>query len=134
MMKRATILVTTYAYLVLLWSQGSWGTPPEAGSPEAVVAKAIDALNHGRIDEFVSAMHPDSLKEFRTAVLPEIDVGVKRVGAAKLLEGFPGVKTVAALKRSTAEIVCRRHSKKDFRPEHEEIPRQHKDQGLRPRP
>ena len=43
-------------------------------------------------------MHPDSLKEFRAAVSQTIDTGVKRVGEAKLLESFPGVKTMKALK------------------------------------
>ena len=44
------------------------------------------------------AIDPDSLEEFRTAVVATIDEGVKRVGEAKLLESFPGVKTVKALK------------------------------------
>ena len=98
-MKRAVILAIIYAYQLLCLSHWCWAAPPEPGSPEAVVAKAMNAVNHGRINDFVErGMHPDALNEFRAAVLPEIDTGVERIGAAKLLEGFPGVKSVAALK------------------------------------
>ena len=97
-MKRATILATTYAYLVLLGSHAAQAPWPKPGSPEAVVSKAMNAVNHGRIDEFVSAIDPDSLEEFRTAVVETIDEAVKRVGEAKLLESFPGVKSVKGLK------------------------------------
>ena len=57
-MKRAIFLVNAYAYLVLLCSHACSGAAPQPGSPEAVVSKAMDAVNHGRIDEFVSAMRP----------------------------------------------------------------------------
>jgi hypothetical protein len=97
-MKRATFLAITYANLVLLCAGAIRGAPPEPGSPEAVVAKATDAINHGRIDEFVSAMHPDALEELRTAIVGSVDDAVKKVGEAKVLESFPEVKTVAALK------------------------------------
>ncbi len=97
-MKRATILATTYAHLALFWSNASWGAPPQPGSPEAIVSKALNDVNQGRIDEFVSVIDPDSLEEFRAAVVETIDEGVKRVGEAKLLEPFPGVKSVKALK------------------------------------
>jgi hypothetical protein len=97
-MKRATILAMVYAHLVLFWSHACSGAPPKPGSPEAVVSKAMNAVNHGRIDEFVSAIDPDSLEEFRTAVVETIDEAAKRVGEAKLLESFPGVKSVKGLK------------------------------------
>jgi hypothetical protein len=97
-MKRAIFLAITYAYLVLLFPPACRGADPQPGSPEAVVKKAMDAVNHGRIDEFVSAIDPDSLEEFRTAVVATIDEAVNRVGQAKVLESFPGVKTVKALK------------------------------------
>lgn len=98
MMKRAMLLTTTSAYLVLLWSSSIWGAEPQPGSPEAVVSKALDDVNHGRIDEFVGVLDPVSLEEFRTAVVGTIDEGVKRVGEAKILAAFPDVKTVKALK------------------------------------
>ena len=114
-MKRAIFLATTYAPLLLLFPQTGRGAPPQSSSPEAVVSKAIDAVNHGRIDEFVSAMHPESLEEFRTAVVATIDDAVERVGEAKLLESFPGVKTVDGLKaldgpRLFADIIRRKAS------------------------
>ena len=98
MMKRARILATVYAYQVLFWSHASWGAAQQAGSPEAVVGKAMNDVNHGRIDEFVSALDPASLEEIRTAIVASIDEGVKRVGEARVLESFPGVKSVKELK------------------------------------
>jgi hypothetical protein len=103
-MKRANLFAITLPQLVLasvlLCSAAGWAaaSQPEPGSPEAVVSKAIDAVNHGRVDEFANAMDPDSLEEFRTAVVATIDTAVKRVGEAKLLESFPGVRSVKALK------------------------------------
>jgi hypothetical protein len=96
-MKRATILTTTLAHLIVFWSYACWGAPPP-GSPEALVGKAMNAVNHGRIDEFVGAIDPASLEEFRTAAVSMIDEGAKRVGEAKVLQGFPGVKSIKALK------------------------------------
>ena len=90
------------------------GWAQRAGSPEAIASKAIDAVNHGRVDEFANAMDPDSLEEFRTAVVATIDAAVERVGEAKLLESFPGVKSVEALKAlDCGAVVCRRRSKND---------------------
>ena len=89
---------------VLICSQAGWAaasqsqSKPKSGSPEAVVSKALDAVNHGRVDEFASAMEADSLEDFRTAVVATIDTAVQRVGEAKLLESFPGVKSAKALK------------------------------------
>jgi hypothetical protein len=101
-MKRATILATAYAYLVLLGSHACRGAGPQPGSPETVVSKAMNAVNHGQIDDFTRAMHPESLEDFRTAVLGAIDDGVKKVGEAKVLEAFPGPKTLKALKELPA--------------------------------
>jgi hypothetical protein len=97
-MKRVQILYISYVYLFLTWSHACCGSQPKQGSPEAVVSKAMNAVNHGRIDEFVSAMHPDSLEEFRSAVVDSIDDAAKRVGETKVLQPFPGVKSVKALK------------------------------------
>ena len=107
-MKRAKLFPTRCAHRVLasvlICSHAGWAAASQAqskskpGSPEAVVSKAIDAVNHGRVDEFADAMDPDSLEEFRAAVVATIDTAVKRVGEAKLLESFPGVKSVKALK------------------------------------
>ena len=60
---------------MLLCSHTVAGAVQQAGSPEAVVGKAMKAVNHGRVDEFVSAMDPDSLEEFRTAIVASIDDG-----------------------------------------------------------
>ena len=97
-MKRGTALVPVVALLMLVCSQACWGTQAKKGSPEEVVATALDAVNHGRIDEFVEAMDPDSLEEVRKSIVDSVDEGVKRVGEAKVLKSFPGVKSAKALK------------------------------------
>ena len=69
------------------------GHAAREGSPEEVVAKAMDAVNHGRIDAFVKRLDPDSLEEARKSIVDSVDEGVKRVGEAKVLQSFPGVKS-----------------------------------------
>lgn len=97
-MKRASLLATASALFLMLCSHATGSAPPKPGSPEEIVSKAINAVNHGRIDDFVKAIDPDALEEFRAAVVETIDEGVKRVGEAKILESFPGVKSIKALK------------------------------------
>ena len=97
-MKRGTVLVPVVALLMLVCSHACWAAQPQEGSPEVVVAKAMDAVNHGRIDEFVKALDPDSLEEARKSIVESVDEGVKRVGEAKVLQSFPGVKSAKALK------------------------------------
>ena len=41
-------------FLVLLCPQACWAAPPERVRPKRSSAKAMDAVNHGRIDEFVT--------------------------------------------------------------------------------
>lgn len=97
-MKREIFSVAGGALLVLLVSSSAWSASPKAGSPQAVVSKALDAVNHGRIDEFVAAMDPDSLEELRAAVVGSLDEAVQKAGEARVLQSFPGVKTVKDLK------------------------------------
>jgi hypothetical protein len=97
-MKRKTVLVPVVALLMLVCSQQCWAAQAQEGSPEEVVAKAMEAVNHGRIDEFVKAMEPASLEEVRKSIVASVDEGVKRVGEAKVLQSFPGVKSAKALK------------------------------------
>ena len=114
-MNRRTALVIAFAHLFFCCSHPAWADAPEPGSPEAVVKKAMDDVNHGRISEFVAAMHPDALEEARVAIVAEVDVAVKRIGEAKLLQAFPGVKSARALKsldgaRLFAAVVRRKAS------------------------
>jgi hypothetical protein len=82
--------------LVTLSPHAGWAAAP--GSAEAVVEKALDALNHGRLDTFVKAMHPDALKDFRTTVLEVLDAAAKRGKEAQLLAAFEGVSGAEELK------------------------------------
>ena len=43
-------------------------------------------------------MDADSLEEVRKSIVESVDEGVKRVGEAKVLQSFPGVKSAKALK------------------------------------
>ena len=97
-MKGATILAAAVAHLVLPWSYACWARPHRRVRPKLSSPRLWTQSITAGSTSSSSAIHPDSLNEFRTAVLPEIDLGVERVGEAKLLEAFPGVKTVKALK------------------------------------
>ena len=64
-----------------------WAVFEEAADlPPSEQEKALDALNHGRLDTFVKAMHPDALSEFRTTILETLDAATKRGKEAQLLE------------------------------------------------
>ncbi len=102
-MKRIALLAIACGSFVVLCPMAIRGAAQEPGSPEAVVSKAVEAVNHGRVDDFVSAMHPDSLKEFRTVLLSTIDNAVKQVGEERVLKTFPPAKTVDELKELPAE-------------------------------
>jgi RNA polymerase sigma factor (sigma-70 family) len=84
-------------------------------SPEIALLQAVDLLNQGRLEDFVAAMHPEAVKQLRTAVTETIDARSRQVPPGKLamlpgLEGlaesnmqadltrFPGVKSFAELK------------------------------------
>ena len=97
-MKRGTVFVPVAAILLLVCSHACSAAQPQPGSPEEVVAKAMDAINHGRINEFVKVLDPDSLEEARKSIVDSVDEGVKRVGEAKVLQSFKGVKSAKALK------------------------------------
>lgn len=102
-MKRCSNSTTAFALLVLFCAQAQAGAAPQPGSPEAVVGDALDALNHGRVDEFAGAMDPDSLKEFRAALLASIEEAVQKVGEAKVLATFPQAKSLDDLKALDAK-------------------------------
>ncbi|WP_165074677.1 hypothetical protein [Paludisphaera rhizosphaerae] len=75
---------------------------PAAGSPEAVVEKAFDALYHNRIPEFIQALHPDALKEFRSSILELLDLVAKKGHPEILTEAFQGVANAEELKKLDA--------------------------------
>src|SRR5262245_41642130 len=94
MIMRKAFLVA--AALLTLHPHVGWAAAP--GSSEDVVEKAMNALNQGRVDTFVKAIHPDALKEFRTTVLDVLDATSKRGKEAQLLSSFEGVSNVEELK------------------------------------
>jgi hypothetical protein len=95
-MKRAALALFAGVNLLLLPARA--GHAAEPGSPEAVVGKAMDDFNHGRVDKFVEATHPEAMAEIRAMILELCDAAAKRDNDAQLLAMFPGVKDVGALK------------------------------------
>jgi hypothetical protein len=90
-MKRIAHLLTVA--LMTLYPHAGWA----AETTEEVVGRAMGALNHGRLDTFVKAMHPDALKEVRASVLEVLDLATKEGKEAQLLKAFD-VKDAEALK------------------------------------
>ncbi|WP_165074679.1 hypothetical protein [Paludisphaera rhizosphaerae] len=72
------------------------------GSPREAIEKALDAMNHGRTSEFVQAVHPDDLKEFRASVLDVVNLAVENGQAEEVLAVFHGVKNADELKKLDA--------------------------------
>lgn len=104
-MKRITPLLAVV--LITLYPHAGWA----AETTEEVVSRAMGALNHGRIDTFVKAMHPDTLKEIRASVLEILDLAITAGKEAQFLEGFD-VKDAEALKALDAPqifaAICRK--------------------------
>lgn len=72
------------------------------GSPESVVQKALDALNHNRLADFVQTMDPDALKEFRSTTLNILDLAVQDEREEEVLALFQGVDDPDSLKKLDA--------------------------------
>src|SRR3954465_5943900 len=96
LMKRSALVVLAGVAVVAVCPHEGRAAAP--GSAEGVVEKALDALNHGRLDTFVKAMHPDALSEFRATILETLDVAARHGKEARVLEAFKGVKGVEELK------------------------------------
>lgn len=95
-MKRSALVVLAGMAVVAVCPHAGRAAAP--GSAEAVVEKALDALNHGRLDTFVKAMHPNALSEFRATILETLEAAAKRGKQAQLLEAFEGVSGAEELK------------------------------------
>src|SRR5262245_15488264 len=95
-MKRNTIRLVASVAMITLSPHAGWAAAP--GSAEAVVEKALDALNHGRIDAFVKAMHPEALAEFRGTILELLEAAANRGKEAQVVAAFEGVSSAEQLK------------------------------------
>jgi uncharacterized membrane protein YgcG len=71
----------------------------DPASPQDVVRVATEAINHGRIEEFASAMHPDALHQFRTVMLELADAAARDGKAGEILRLFREAKNVQELKK-----------------------------------
>jgi hypothetical protein len=71
----------------------------DPASPEDVARVATEAINHGRIEEFTTAMHPAALRQFRTAMLEVVEAAAKDGKADQVLRLFRDVKLVGDLKK-----------------------------------
>ena len=74
------------------------GFGADQSTPEEVVERAMDALNHGKLDVFIRAIHSDALAETRTMVNEVFDVAVQQGKEDLFVKSFPGVKDAAALR------------------------------------
>ena len=74
-------------------------------SPEEVVDKALDALNHGKLDVFARAMHPDALQKFQEMTREIADLAVKLGKENEMLATFQGVNSVDQLKGMDASAL-----------------------------
>ena len=74
------------------------GSGADQSTPEEVVERAMDALNHGKLDLFIRAVHPDALAETRTMVNEVFDVAIQQGKGDLFVKSFPGVKDAAALR------------------------------------
>jgi RNA polymerase sigma factor (sigma-70 family) len=70
-----------------------------ADTPEAVLSQAFDALNGGRIADFVKLMHPDAVKQLRTTVTTTAEkLAGQGMADGTLVDAFPEIKAVGDLK------------------------------------
>lgn len=93
MMKRSAVLLAVVLTIPLAAARAS-----APGSPEDVVERAFDAFNHGKLDLFVRAMHPDALVQFRAMVLDVLDAAVKHGKQDEVLKLFQDVSKADDLK------------------------------------
>lgn len=89
-MKRIAFLLVV---ALMMFPHAGWA----AETTEDVVARALGALNRGRFETFVKAMHPDALEEVRASVLEVLDLAAKEGKEGRLLESFD-VKDAETLK------------------------------------
>lgn len=76
-------------------------TKPGVGekTPEAVAARALNALKDNRISDFASAMHPEALKQLRSTLLTVIDAAEKKGRVNEALVIFKNVRSATDLQR-----------------------------------
>src|SRR5690349_2751583 len=100
MMKPACSLRMTLASVLVLALEASGQTPPAPapGSPEATVARAVDAMNKDRLDEFTADMHPGALKRFKEGMMKLVEAAEKDGKADQVLRLFSDAKNVADVK------------------------------------
>jgi len=68
-------------------------------SPEAVAGRAIKALKEDRLDDFAKDMHPDALKELKSALVSVAEAAAKSGEGKEILALLGDAKSVADLKK-----------------------------------
>ena len=65
-----------------------------------MLSQAIDALDGGRIDDFVKLMHPEAVKQLRTTVTATAEVLAKQgMADGTLVDAFPEIKDAGDLNK-----------------------------------
>jgi len=91
MRAKAILCAIVVAHLSLTEAAGQ--DPKRTGkpeTPEAVAARAVDAMREGRIDDFVKLMHPTAVADFKKMMMGIIEMAHKRGEAEELQELFGG--------------------------------------------
>ncbi|MGV3723495.1 MAG: hypothetical protein ACO1SX_21580 [Actinomycetota bacterium] len=68
-------------------------------TPEAAALKALGALHQDRAPDYVGAMHPEALRQFRGVMLEIVDRAASEKKEAQVLPLFKDVKSAADLKK-----------------------------------
>lgn len=100
MRRRLFLGIACAGVLLVRFSATGWAAP-EDDSPEAVVRKAISAVNRGKVEDFAKEMHPQSLEKFRAAMWTVVELAAAKGKGNEMLPLFRGTKNLKELKRLT---------------------------------
>ncbi len=68
-------------------------------SPEAVTARALNALKENRIADFAGEMHPEALKQLKSTLLAVADIAEKQGRIDEVLSVFKNAGSAADLRK-----------------------------------
>jgi hypothetical protein len=71
----------------------------KSDTPEAVAGRAINALKEDRLNDFAKDMHPDALKELKSALVSVAEAAAKSGEGKEILALLGDAKSVADLKK-----------------------------------
>lgn len=99
---RMSLSLVCVLALFLASAAGVQGQATPAGDekgPEAVAARAMVALKENRIADFARAMHPDALKQLRSALLAVLDAAEKKERVDEVVSLFKDAESAADVRK-----------------------------------